>query len=183
MPRRPRTARAFTLVESIAAMVVVGFVATIGAQLTLRASRDYVEAARGAELHATLSNAIDRLDRDLREIRLDPDAADIGPDIDSLTASSITWDTAGGTCSVSLSGTQLRLAEDGDSAVALLDDVSAFTVAAYNDAGSALTLPLSGNACDAIRRIQITITVTRDGRSDTLRTRVFLRATLAGAGT
>lgn len=174
--------RGFTLVEAIASMVVVAALAGMGAQLTLRASRDYIESARAAELHTALASAFERLDRELREIRLRPNAPAVAPDIDALSASSITWNKAAGPCALTLSGSTLLLADAGGNPAPLLENVSALSLAAFDASGSPLALPIAGSACDAVRRIELSITVARDGRSDSLRTRVFLRSTMAGAG-
>ena len=68
----------------------------------------------------------------------------------------------------------------GAAAQVLLQDVASFSVQAFDESNNALPATLSGSGCDAIRRLQITITLQRHGVSHTLRTKLFLRALMEG---
>jgi prepilin-type N-terminal cleavage/methylation domain-containing protein len=171
--------RGFTLIEVIATLVVVSIMGAAVSTLIYRSSRDYVDAAVGGQLHADLEAALDRSEREVRQIREKPATAGAA-DLSSVTSSSIAWISAGGACSLSLSGTQLMLASDGGASVALADNVTTFTVAAHDQSNAAVALPANAAACEAIRRISITITMSRNGKTGTLRTKVFLRATMLG---
>ncbi len=162
-------------------MVVVGALGTVMAQLTLRAAQDYTEAAQGAALHARANLVMERIDRELREIRINPAGTTAAPDISAVTNSSIAWNKAAGGCLLSLSGTQLLLADGGGAAAVLADDVSSFSVMAIGDNGTALTLPLNAVGGAGVRRIQVSLTLAKAGQTATLRTRVFVRCTLTGA--
>jgi len=168
--------RAFTLIELIATMAVVGALGSIAASILIASIGGLMGATTSAQLHTELSIALDRIDRELRNIPVDGTASDIAPDIDSLTAASITWSTSN---QISLAGSQLNLTLGGTSAV-LLDDVTAFSVKAFNESNTQMGASLSGAACDDIRRLLIEITVSREGVTERLRTKIYLRCTMAG---
>lgn len=177
-PRRgPHARRAFTLAEAIASIVVLAILGTAVSTLLSSAVHGSSEAGLRSTMHAELSVALDRIARELRGISLDPDAEGVAPDIDSITSSSLTFN---GGDSLALSAGTLTLTLDG-SAGTLLTDVTALSIQPYNESNSAIGPTLSGSSCDPIRRIAVTITVTRFGVSETLSAKVFLRATMVGA--
>jgi prepilin-type N-terminal cleavage/methylation domain-containing protein len=175
-PHRP-TRRGFTLIELMAAMVVLAILGTTAASVMVRATTINTDTRTRTRIHTELATAMEQVDRALRTI-----PARVGlstPWIDTVTASSISF---GGTGQLSLSGSDLRLALPGEAAATILRDVSALSVRTYDATGTLMSASLSGSACDAIRRVEVTVTVTTGGLSDTLRTRVFLRCTVSGAG-
>ena len=174
--RRPT---GFTIIEMIATIVILAIVGSLVSSILMSATSGYSRGATAAQLHGELSMALDRVDRELREIELDQAAASTAPDISAMTASSITWNTD---CSLSLSGSNLMLTMNGGTAAVLLSNVTAFTLAAYNESNTALAASLSGSACDPIRRLSVQITTQRYGVTESLRTRVFLRCTVENAG-
>lgn len=178
-PFTRRRGGGFTLVELIVAMVVLTALATVASGLVLTMADSYYDVATTAQLHAELSVAMDRAVRELRQIPFDADAGGVAADIDAVTATSITWDDD---YSLTLVGDNLMLTIDGGAAAVLMADVTTFEVQTYDESNAALAATLNGAACDAIRRIRLTLTAQRYGVSDTLRTRVFVRSTLAGAG-
>ncbi len=174
-----RRARAgFSLVELIAAMVVLSTIAAaVGAMMPTMASGSRDAILRG-ELHEEASTTVERLVREWRAIDLNSSVSPtIAPSISSATANSLTW--ASGS-SISLSGTSLMLTLPGSSAKVLQPNVGSLTLTYYNESNSALTPPLSGSACYAIRRIGIDLTLTRDGTSERVRTKVYIRSTMQG---
>ena len=70
---------------------------------------------------------------------------------------------------------------DAGPAAVLLTDVVSFSVHAYDQDNVALVNPLSGAACDAVRRVALDVTVQRNDATERLRTKVFIRSTMAGA--
>lgn len=166
----------FTLIEAIACMVILGTMASVSAGLVLRASDAYTRGATSAQLVAELSTGMDRIDRELRRIER-KGAGAVAPNIASVSATSITWST---NWSLTLSSGHVLFSEAGSTPVVLLRDVTAFTVAAFNESDAALVLPLSGSGCDPIRRLSVSVTLSRNGQTESLRTKVFLRSTLAG---
>jgi len=176
--RHRRSHAGFTLVELIAMIAILGALGTGAASIMYTASDGFLQATTRAQLHAETSVALDRIIRELHNIPLDTGATGVAPDIASVTASSITWNTD---YSLSLSGTNLMFSDDGASAAVLLADVTTFTIQTYDESNTALAASLSGTGCDPIRRIQVTITTTRSGISETIRSRAFLRTTVSGA--
>ncbi len=75
------------------------------------------------------------------------------------------------------------LAVDGNPAVNLQTDVTAFTVAVYDDTNTVIVPPLADDdACCPIRRIALDLTVSRSGESISVRTKLFVRSTMSGGG-
>lgn len=179
--RRPhRTARrGFTLVEAVATIVVLAVIGTVSSGIVMNATGGYLEASEGAQLHAEASIALDRIVRELRSMSLDDAASSIAPDIESMSATAITWDDDD---TLALSGTDLLLTEDGGAATLLLGDVSSFALTAHDESDATIALPITGAGCDAVRRVTIELTLTRNGVSESLRAKLFLRCTMAGAG-
>ena len=172
--------RGFTLIEAIATLVILGSVGSVVSSIIFRAVQDYTTIATGAQIQAELTCTLDRIDRELREIDAKTTGS-VAPNIRSLASGSITFVSGGLTKTISLTGTTLNLI-DSSGTTPLLDDVSTFTISAFDQSNTALAASLAGAGCDAIRRLSITVTATRNGSSDSLRTRVFLRSTLSGAG-
>jgi prepilin-type N-terminal cleavage/methylation domain-containing protein len=166
--------RAFTLVELIATMTILAALGSVVSIVIATSVDGYTRAATTAQLNSEISIALDRIDQLLRFI---PQSGSGGPDISSLTATSITWS---GDWSLTLSGTQLLLTEDGGTPSVLLQDVSSLSVTARDQSNAALAASLSGSACDSIHRVRISITLTRSGVSETLRSRIFIRSLAAG---
>jgi hypothetical protein len=175
LPRR----RAFTLVEAVATMVVLGAMGSVAASIIVNCARGYSSAVTRAELASDGSAAMDRAWRNLMEIPLKSSYGSVAPDISSLTATSVDWSPG---YTLALSGTDLRLTEPGGTARMLLANVSALSIRAYDENGTALAASLSGAACDPIRRIAIQFTIGRSGSNESFRTHVFLRAAMSGAG-
>jgi prepilin-type N-terminal cleavage/methylation domain-containing protein len=175
---RPRVRPAgFTLIESIATIVIIAVLGS-AASFILRASVDsFSRAATSAQLHGEIAAALDRIDRELRNIEA-KSGTTVTPNITSVTASSMTWNTD---YSVSFSSGRLNFVEDGGASSIILQNVTAFTIQTYNESNAALGATLSGAACDPIRRVSIQITASRNGVTETLRTKVFLRCSMKGA--
>jgi prepilin-type N-terminal cleavage/methylation domain-containing protein len=186
LPPRPAAGRAgasrhrrgFTLVESIAAITILAAVASVASGILWAAVDAYSKGATAAVLHNEGSLAMERIIREFHNIPKKTGGATVAPEISSVTATSITWNT---NYSLSLSGSQLTLTVGGGTARVLLNDVSSVTIQTYNESNAALAASLSGAACDPIRRISVQFTHARTGVSETLRTRLFLRCTMAGA--
>jgi prepilin-type N-terminal cleavage/methylation domain-containing protein len=175
---RHRRRRGFTLVEAVAAMALVATLGSVSSMIIYTGITGYRDAVMRGQLHSEISAAFDRLTRALWSIGRDTSATVVAPNITSVTATSITWDT---NWSLSLSGSQLMLSEAGGTARSILNDVTSFSIQCYNESNTALAASLSGSATQAIRRIQLQATVSRHGQTETLRTRVFIRSCMSGA--
>ncbi len=169
---------AFTLVEVIAAIVIIGTLGGLSGTILFQGVEGYRGVAVGGELHADLASAMDRIDRAIREV---PSLAGNGiSSIKEVTPTSIDWDETGGGAKILLFAGSLLLGYEGADGTALISGVTAFSVRCYDEGNAALAASLSGAAVNNIRRIEITITAAREGLTDTLRTRIYLRCTMVG---
>lgn len=175
--RRTRARFGFTLVESIATMTILAAMGSVASFIIYNTMDGYTDASVSAELHSELSVTMDRIIRELRGIPQDTSVSTAAPEISSLTASSITWNTD---YTLATSGSNLMYTADGGTARILLADVSGFAIATYDESNAALAASLSGASCDPIRRIQITITMQRSGVTESLRSKMYVRSTMIG---
>ncbi len=177
----PCVRRGFTMVEAIASIVVLSIIGTVASNMTLTMADSYFASSTRADLHAEASVTMDRIVREIRAIRLDASAAGTAADIDQTTASSIRWNETSGASHLTLAGGNLLLSEDGGTAFVLQGDVTEFGVQVFDESNLSIGPALSGSACDPIRRVQMTLGLTRDGITETLRAKVFIRSTMEGA--
>lgn len=157
-------ARAFTLVELVATMVVVSVLAAASAPLILRAADAYADASSQRESAERLGLAMDRAVRMLREapgVPADPDAVDIA-------AAEAQRVELGDGASLELVGSTLRLTTSDGQTAPLARNVASFNLEYLGDDGETDT----SDEPQSTRRINITIGV--DGME--LRASVFLRA-------
>lgn len=175
--RTRHRARGFTLIEAVATMTVLAVVSVAASRIIFAATDAYAGSAARSHLSAEGSAAMERIAAELRAIPSRAGAPGT-PWIDSVSANSVSW---GGGSTLSRSGDRVLLAVDGDAARTLLSNVSAFSIACFDAADQPLPANLSGSACDAVRRIEITLTLSRSGVNETLRTRVFPRCATTGA--
>lgn len=182
MPRPSRTRRAFTLVEAIAAITVLAVIAG-GAATMLAGSADrYAAATVGEQLSSEASAALDRIARELQAIPADPAVSGPSvPQIASVTTNTIAW--GAGSSLYLTKGGILTLVVEGGAPRTLLANVGAFDIRAFDQSNLALGPVVTGVAVRDVRRLLITITVTRQNVSETLRTKIFIRSTMSGAVT
>ena len=182
--------RGFTLVESMATVVVLGVLGSAASFLVLDAVDGYMDAATRAQLHAELSIALDHALREIRKIELDGDAAgQVAPYITSISATSLQWKDwpADADYELKLSGTDLQLEVAGGGLATLMTDVVPITgliIKGYDDGGSGVNDPDTEVApcpCETIRRISVEVTAERGGITESLRFKVFIRSTMSGA--
>jgi prepilin-type N-terminal cleavage/methylation domain-containing protein len=178
MRRRRGRVRGFTLVELIASMCIIAMIATLGSGLVWQGAAACRGAATAPQVHAEGAAALERLVREWRGIELRPGSSPAAPSIQSIGAASMTWNSAD---SLALRGSDLMLTEDGGTARVLLRGVTSLAVRAYDESGAEVLPPVAGEACDAVRTLSVELTVSREGISDTLRTRVFIRSLMTGA--
>lgn len=171
--------RGFSLIEAITTMIVLAVVASTASSIIAGVMSGYTQAAIAAQLQTEGSTALDRLVREVQKIRTDPAAATLAPDIDVLTDTSMEWN---GGSRLGLSGSELLLGTDGAPPTVLLTDVLSFSLTAYDEDNTAIPGPLSDAACDPIRRIEIELTLRRNGAAVTLRTKAFIRSMMIGGG-
>jgi type II secretory pathway pseudopilin PulG len=179
---RPTASRAFTLVEAIATIVVIATVSLVASRVISSSTQSYTQVATRSELHAQAASAMDQIVQNLRQARVRPASSPVAPDITGVTPTSVSWVMPDGTAiTVARSGSTLQAQYNAGAWVVLATNVTAFNVQCFDESSAALATTLSGSALDPIRRIEITLGVSLSGVTETLRTRVFLRAMVAGA--
>jgi len=179
-PHNPgRRRRGFTLIEAIAAITIISTLGSVTSALIYTAISSYRSSYTVVQLHEEISTALDRVSRRLRDVELNASAptGTIAPNISNVTASSISFS---GTSSFTLSAGSISFVDAGASAVTLLSNVTSFSIKCYDESNAALGATLSAAGCYPVRRIQVQITCQRDGVSETVRTRVFVRSTMQG---
>lgn len=173
--RTRRSNSGFTLVETIAAIVVISVIGSLGSTLVARG----VESMRGArasgQLHDDLSRTMDAIVRELRQLGRD-----------SGGNTQLSWCSSTG---VSYGSNQAIYWEDdqvkqdgGATTTYYMSGITDFTVRYFDQSNVELSPPMSGAATQAVHRIDISITAqsSYQGRNgaratETLRSRVFLR--------
>ncbi len=185
---RPRR-RGFTLVESIATIVVLATLGSAASFLIINSVDQYLNGAMSAQLQSELSIGLDRIGRELRKIELDSLAGPgiIAPNIDTVTQGSspgtMDWrDDTGDLYRLALVGTDVQLTVDGAGPYLLLTDCNSLVIQTYDDANDPIPgATISGTTCDVIRRIRVTVTLNRNDIQQDLHVKVYLRATMSGA--
>ncbi len=161
----------------LCAIVVLGVLGSITSAIILRAGVAFAGAGVASQLAQEGDSAMESIARLLRTIPARAGTTPAAPMITSIAADSITFGSA---TTIARVGTELRLTEAGQTR-ALADDVSAFVIEPVSNTGAALGVPLSGAAVDAVQRVRVTLSLSRNGQTETLRTMVFIRSLLAGA--
>ena len=177
-----RRRRGFTLVESMATIVVLGVLGSTASFLILDAVDDYMDASLTAQLHAEMSIALDRAMREVRKIELDGAAAGVAPNITSMTWVWLQWeDAAANAYQLGKSGSELRLEVAGGGLSTLLTDVTALNISIFDEDNVNIGPICAAASCDPVRRIVFDVTTQRNGVSESLRFKVFIRSTMSGA--
>lgn len=172
--------RGFTLVETLATMVIIAFIGSMTSAIVYRAMDSYRLAGHGARLHAELTSALDPIERTLRSIPRRADAA--APDIISIAPDALRWNTDHGEASLRITNGHLIFNASGSGSTPILADAVDLSIQAYDENNNELASHLSGSSTEAVRRIAVSVTVERQGIQEKLRTKVFLRCMMQGAG-
>lgn len=180
-PARHRP-RGFTLIEAITTIVIIAIVSTISTSLVRTAMGVYENAATRAELSDRLSIAMDRITTELRTMDQTGSVGSNQPNITALTATSITFVASGATRTIALSGTNLELSGSLASNIVLAPEVSDFSLLGYDNVNAALPASPTPAQIATLRRLQVSISATRNGVTETLRTKLFIRELAAGSG-
>ena len=166
----------------MATVTILAVLGSIASFLIIDAVDGYTGSATSAQLHAEMSVAFDRAVREVRKIELDSAASGVAPNMLSVNSFYLQWtDSDGGNYQLSLSGADVKLEIDGGGLATLLTDVTVFSVRCYDEDNVAMPFILVGSACDPIRRVVLDVTVSRNGVTESLRTKVFIRSTMSGA--
>jgi prepilin-type N-terminal cleavage/methylation domain-containing protein len=184
--RRTSRRRAFTLVETIATLAIIGVVSLAVSRLLYTATDAYSQIGARADLANQMSLAMDRMVIELRRIDSTSSSGAVGPSISAFTASQIDFVSGGSSFTLAYnSGTQ-TVAFLGAAGVTstLMPNVSSFTITPLNAVGTAIATPVSAANLPLIRsiRIQMTCSNTTLNISEILRTQIYIRSMMVGSG-
>lgn len=164
---------AFTLIETIAVIVVMGLLAGMIVPVVASSTNAFATMSEARDRTESASLAMERIVRAVREVDDDPDVAGAA-DLSIASVSRIRF--ADGT-EVRLDGTTLWLDEPDETEAPLCQHVSAFEVTYLGDDGLELDPGVAANL-PLVRRLHIRIACSNAAE---LRTSVFLRSSLEGA--
>lgn len=176
--RATRRRRGFTLMEAIAGIVVLSVLAAVSSGILLNAADGYVAASVRAQLQSEASVTLDRVTVLLRNLPRDEDGSGSAADLDRVESDAISWS---GNHSIRRADDELILELDSVERT-MQNDVVGWLIQSFDESNELIPGVISGPRCDDVQRIELTLTVSRHGVEETLRTRVFLRATLPGGG-
>lgn len=165
-----RVHRGFTLIETVAVILVLGVLAGVTAPLMVGAAGSYADARDGRRAVEDAAFALDRLVRVLREA-----PAGATPGEPSFVAATATGFELENGVRVALSGTDLMMDDGVHGACPLLRDVSVFELRYRGGDGMALNFG-SGDTPASTRRVDVRMRAS----GQELRTSVFLRVSLEG---
>lgn len=173
MIRRTSISRAFTLVELIATMTIISAASAVAATVISASARSYGDTARSSTLHASASAALERITKELQACPLDPAAPSPAPRITQVRRNSIDW---GNGYRLTINARELRLTTPSQPAQAIAQDVTAFSIRTFDQNNQLLPANLNAVAARAVRRIEVTLTLTSGPTTETIRTRIAPRA-------
>lgn len=143
-----RFMRGFTLIEMVVAIVIVGLITAVGGHVLAQAFRNYFTARDMADATWQARLALERMTRDLREIR-----SATGTDLSTLGASQIVFNDAQGIAvNYSYNAATNELMRN---AQPIAGDVAGVALAYLDGAGTATATAAQ------VRYITVTLTVTR----------------------
>lgn len=170
-PRRQRPG--FTLVEAIAAIVIIAVLGSVGSGIIYSGVDALRRGSDQAALHAELSQALELITRIVRETPLDSGGAPtISGTSTQLTVTSI--------ATFSVTSGSLRYANLATSSTQTIATGVTSVLFEYFDESNAAVANATPAA--SVRRVAVTITASRAGTTESVRTRVFLRNEMIGGG-
>ena len=125
----------FTLIELVMVIVILGILAAFVGPVLFNAMRSYQSVQTGVETQAKMRYAVERMARELREVRRQTTDATF-LDVTSMTASSIAFFKTDGTeVIINVAGNQVNLAYS-TLAGTLTDQVASFSLAYFQQDAS-----------------------------------------------
>lgn len=176
---RGRRRRGFTLVEAISTLTIIGVLGSVASTTIYRAVDAFSLGVVRTQLHTELSAGMDRVVRELQSIPATVVQGQVGALIESMEPTDLTF---GGGRRLYLKGDGLYLWDGAAGEGLLVSGVTSLVFAGFDESNAALGSSLSGSQARAVRRVSVTISASRAGVTESIRTRVFPRGLVAGAG-
>lgn len=175
-------ARGFTLVEVITTLVIMSIIAGIASRILFQAFGALNSSSTRIDIHNQLASAMERICTELHTVGITPSSSPATPYITACTASSITFSNGTSSRTIALSGSNLQVTGDAKSNSIVATNMTALTIQTYDGSNAALPASPSAGQIATIRRIQITITATNGGLTETLRSKMYIRSMSLGSG-
>jgi prepilin-type N-terminal cleavage/methylation domain-containing protein len=164
-----RRVEGFSLIELVMVIVILGILAAFVGPVLFNAMRSYEGVQSGGETQAKMRYAIERMSRELREVRRQATDATF-LDITSMTASSIAFFKTDGTrVVINVAGNQLNLAYSTLAGM-LTDQVGSFSLAYFQQNASTVAATAA-----SISFVQISMTLSEGTNLFPARVRVDLK--------
>lgn len=178
--------RAFTLVETIATIAILGIVSLAVSRLIYTATDAYAQIGTRADMAGQMSLAMDRVVIELRRIDSTTVSTVIAPHVTACTSSQIDFVSGGSSFTLAYNSGTRNLAFLGAAGVTstLMPNVSSFTITPLNSVGAAIATPVSAANLPLIRSIRIDMTCSNTtlNITESLRTQVYIRSMMVGSG-
>jgi len=147
--------KAFTIIELVITLVVIGILVWVGIAAMFCGTDGYIFFAQRKEMLADARMSLDRMSREIRMVK----------NITSITTATQTTfsfiDTSDKNITFSISSGVINRIEDGVTN-SLLGDVDSLTFTYYNAGDSVIASPIVSPAETDIRRIKISITISKE---------------------
>jgi prepilin-type N-terminal cleavage/methylation domain-containing protein len=153
----------FTLIELVFVIAILSVVAAIGSKILSQAFLGYFDNQYLVESDAQARLALERMQRDIRDIR-SPN------DISTATATTLVFvNTEGNTITYSLSGTSLNRQTNSNALQVLADGVQSLSFSYFSSSG------ISTAVTTNIRYVTISLNITLNNTNYTVATSVYGR--------
>lgn len=165
-----RRAEGFTLAELIMVILILGILAAFVGPVLFNALRAFQRVQSGAETQAKMRYAVERMAREMREMRRQAtDAAFL--DVTSMTATGMSFFKTDGTeVSIGLAGDQVDLAYNATLSGMLTDQVGAFSLAYFQQDATTVAATAA-----SLAYVQISLTLSEGASSYPARVRVDVK--------
>lgn len=180
--RSARLSRGFTLVEVITTLVIMSIIAGIASRILFQAFGALNSSSTRIDMHNQLASAMERICTELHTVGITPSSSPATPYITACTATSLTFSNGTSSRTIALSGSNVQVSGDAKANSIVATNVTTLTFQTYDGSNTALPASPSAGQIATIRRVQITITATTGGLTETLRTKMYVRSMSLGSG-
>ena len=164
-----RRIEGFSLLELVMVIAILGVLAAFVGPVVFNAMRSYDQTQRGVQTQAKMRYAIERMAREIREIRRQVTDATL-PDVSSMTTNSLAFVKSNGTSvAIGVAGNQINLAYSTVSAI-LTDQLGSFSLSYFQPDGATVAASASSLAF-----VQISMTLSEGTNLFSAQARVDLK--------